>query len=96
MACTPSYSTQIVAHDSPPCNEICAGVTFSVESITTGNDREGQCTFEWNVTRSNGLTSTTLSGSTTVPCGGNKTVDLHCDSGGGCVGFRIHLSCEED
>lgn len=88
--CSPSYHTEIVNHTDPGCMRLCSGVSFTVNSVTTGNESDGSCTFSWNLSRSDGASMT---GSATVPCGGQKVVDFFCDSGGACVGFKLHLSC---
>ena len=95
-ACTPSYTTEVVPHDASPCMELCANVTFTVDSVDTGNSPNGDCTFDWSVTRSGGADPKTLTGSAKVACPGTKTIELYCDSTETCVGFKLHLTCAGD
>ncbi|MEM9382978.1 MAG: hypothetical protein AAGB93_23720 [Planctomycetota bacterium] len=70
--------------------QLCAGISFTVHSVTTGNNKDGSCTFSWSISRSDGEM---MRGSESVPCGEKRSVEFFCDSGGSCVGFRLNLVC---
>ena len=91
--CTATHTTESVTHDSDPCKSSCAGVSFSVQSMSTGNDAEGNCTFSWTVARSRGSATDEIADSATVSCGGDKTIEFTCGDSSDCVGFKLHLKC---
>jgi len=91
--CTPSYTTEHINYTTGECKTACASVSFSVQSMSTGNDAEGNCTFSWTVARSRGSATDEIADSATVSCGGDKTIEFTCGDSSDCVGFKLHLKC---
>ena len=97
--CNATYTTTLIPLVPGACAAACEGVEFTVVSVASTVNAEGNYEFEWEVKRtktdSSGSTSTTFSGEETVGCPGEKEIILYCDKAKNCPRFKLTLTCTQ-